>query len=84
MDYCGSHNIKIPEELSIISFDNIEYANLHQIQLTTISQHVEIMSEEAARLIVTLMNNPQEEPKRIILEPTLVVRNTTGPCPQKK
>ena len=81
MDYCGSHGIKIPDELSIISFDNIEYANLSQIQLTTVSQHVELMSEEAARLMVSLMTKSQVEPKRIILEPTLVIRKTTGPCP---
>ena len=81
MDYCGSHGIKIPEELSIISFDNIEYANLSQIQLTTVSQHVELMSEEAAQLMVSLMTKSQVEPKRIILEPTLVIRKTTGPCP---
>lgn len=78
MDYCGTHDIRIPHDISIVSFDNIAYARLSQIQLTTVSQHVETMSEEAAKLMLQLMTDPPEEPKRVILEPTLIVRNTTA------
>lgn len=77
MDYCGVHNIGIPEDVSIVSFDNIDYAALRQIQLTTVSQHVETMSSEAANLMHLLLTDPPQEPRRIILEPTLIVRNTT-------
>lgn len=79
MDYCGDKAIRIPEDISIVSFDNIAYADLHQIQLTTVSQHVETMSLEAANLMLQLLTNPPKEPKRVIIEPTLIVRNTTGP-----
>lgn len=79
MDYCGSKAIRIPEDISIVSFDDIAYSSLHQIQLTTVSQHVETMSKEAANLMLQLLTTPPKEPKRVIIEPTLVVRNTTGP-----
>lgn len=78
MDYCGTKAIRIPEDISIVSFDDIAYSSLHQIQLTTVSQHVETMSKEAANLMLQLLTNPPKEPKRVIIEPTLVVRNTTG------
>lgn len=80
MDYCGSSGIRIPEDISIVSFDNIAYSGLHQIQLTTVSQHVETMSKEAANVMLQLLTDPPEEPKRVIIEPTLIVRNTTAPC----
>lgn len=82
MDYCGKHSIAIPGDISIIGFDDIAYSSLHSIQLTTVSQHVELMSSEAAALMLLLITSPPAEPKRIILEPTLMVRKTTGPCPE--
>lgn len=79
MNYCGEHEIQIPEDISIVSFDNIAYAGLHRIQLTTVSQHVETMSSEAASLMLQLLTEPPAEPRRVILEPTLIIRNTTSP-----
>jgi len=77
MDYCKEINVKIPEELSIVSFDNINFSAMHGIELTTISQHVKEMGEKAAELMVNRIENPKAEYKRIILEPTLIVRNST-------
>ena len=50
---------------------------MHGIELTTISQHVKEMGEKAAELMVNRIENPKAEYKRIILEPTLIVRNST-------
>ena len=83
MDYCGKHEIHIPEDISIVSFDDISYSALNQIQLTTVSQHVEKMSSAAADLMIQLLTNPPQEAQRIILEPTLIVRNTTCPYHNK-
>lgn len=76
MDYCGKHGIMIPDEISIISFDNISYADLSQIRLTTVSQHADKMSQIAAELMYELLTSPPKEPKRVFLEPTLIERNT--------
>ena len=50
------------------------------IELTTISQHVDKMSEHAARLMLKQLEEKDAKPERVILEPTLVIRKTTGPC----
>lgn len=78
MDYCDKHNISIPNDISIVSFDNIVYSGLHRIQLTTVSQHGEKMAEEASKVMIELLENPPKEPRRIIMEPTLIERNTTS------
>lgn len=83
MDYCGRHDICIPKDVSIIGFDDILFSRLHQIQLTTVSPHVEEMSSKAAKLMQQMVTNPDCEPQRIILEPTLMERNTTAPCSKK-
>lgn len=77
MDWCKEHGVEIPKELSIVSFDNIDFSALHGFELTTISQKVEEMGEKAAELMVRRIEEPEAEYRRIILEPKLIVRNTT-------
>lgn len=77
LDWCNEKGVKIPEELSIVSFDNIDFSKIHGIELTSVSQHVREMGEKAVELMLRRIREPQAEYKRIILEPTLIVRNTT-------
>lgn len=79
IDCCKKYGVKIPEMISIVSFDNIMFASLRDIKLTTVNQHVKEMSEDAAGLMLRRLKNPDAEPQRVIIEPTLIVRSTTGP-----
>ena len=79
VEHCRESGVKIPEQISVVSFDNIVFSSLYDISLTTVSQHVREMSEHAARLMLKQMKNPQEKPERVILDPTLIVRRTTCP-----
>ncbi|TCS77745.1 LacI family transcriptional regulator [Muricomes intestini] len=78
MDGCKENGLRIPEDLSIVSFDNVDISAIKGIELTTISQHVDEMSEHTARLMLKQLKNKECKPERVILEPTLVVRNTTS------
>lgn len=77
IECCRENSIRIPEDLSIIGFDNINFSSLYDINLTTVDQHVQKMSEQAVKLIIKQIENPSEKAERIILDPTLVIRNTT-------
>ena len=77
MDGCRNAGIRIPEDLSIVSFDNIAMASMYGIELTTISQRVDEMGAKAAHLMLKQLNDKDAKPERIIMEPTLIVRKTT-------
>ena len=79
VEYCRESGIKVPEQISVVSFDNIVFSALYDIGLTTVSQHVREMSEQAARLMLKQLKTPDEKPERVILDPTLIVRRTTCP-----
>ena len=79
LDYCKSVNLSIPQDLSVISFDDIVFSKLHGIELTTVSQHGKDMGEKAAQLILRRIKHPDADYKKIILEPSLIVRHTTAP-----
>jgi len=79
MDGCKQHGLCIPQNLSIVSFDNIRMSSLLGIELTTIDQHVDQMSEHAVALMLKQLSSETHRPERIVLDPTLIVRKTTAP-----
>lgn len=74
---CRKEGVRVPEDISIISFDNIAFSAVSGIELTTISQHVDEMGGHAARLMLKQLQQKETKSERVILEPTLIVRNTT-------
>ena len=60
-----------------MSFDNIIFSGIHGIDLTTISQDVQTMGEKAAELMLGRIADPQGPCRKVILEPTLIVRKST-------
>lgn len=79
LTYCRSNNIRVPEELSLIGFDDLSFAGSSLINLTTIRQPYIQMSELTAERIVSRINGEKLPRQRIMLEPHLVRRATTAP-----
>lgn len=72
--------LRIPEDLAVIGFDNLEVAEFAPVPLTTISQPIEEQSRLAVeRLFARLEAGPQgPEPSFVSLPPKLVVRESCG------
>jgi DNA-binding LacI/PurR family transcriptional regulator len=69
------HNLKCPEDISLIGFDGhpmAEFANL-----TTIAQPVRLLGEMAAWSVMEKINKPASAPKDVSLPTTLIVRGST-------
>ncbi|MDT2046793.1 MULTISPECIES: LacI family DNA-binding transcriptional regulator [Priestia] len=80
LDAAASENIKVPQELSVVGFDDIDLAKNQYIGLTTITQPKEKMATLVLEKLLLLIERTenQEEGFRIILEPDLVQRKTTA------
>ncbi|WP_018143520.1 LacI family DNA-binding transcriptional regulator [Alloscardovia criceti] len=73
-------NISIPEELSVVGFDDIQTAQYLSPQLTTVRQPIEDMAQAALQMIVKSHENPQDyTPQRAILPTVLIERDSTAP-----
>lgn len=68
--------ISVPEEASVIGFDNIPYAELCQPSLTTIDQSAYDMGNLAAKLLIQEAESPDQPHYTIALEPTLIERDS--------
>lgn len=73
-------NIKIPDELSIVGFDNTIFATIIDPPLTTIAQPVQDMGRHVMEVLNENITVRQSLKRRILLMPNLIVRNTTAPC----
>lgn len=79
LQYCNESNIKVPQEVGVVGYDNISYAGLPQIELTTIHQP---KYELGRMLFETLLEEIQlkdsiKPVKKVILNPELKIRRTT-------
>ncbi|MCC5800980.1 LacI family DNA-binding transcriptional regulator [Rossellomorea vietnamensis] len=69
--------IKIPEDLSIVGYDDILLASYVSPKLTTIQQNKFQLGYEAAKLLWDLLTN-QSETHRVVLETKLIERESTN------
>ncbi|MFL6556543.1 MAG: substrate-binding domain-containing protein, partial [Bacillus sp. (in: firmicutes)] len=75
--------IQIPNELSIVGFDNSILAKLSDPPLTTIAQPIEEMGAKAVELLVDEITNKKDRSnkvmQRVVMSPLLIVRDSTAP-----
>ena len=73
-DECG---VAVPEQLSVLGFDDIDYAALPKIGLTTFSQRTEALARASVRLLLELIENEDgAEFTQRLLTPVLIERTT--------
>jgi len=70
--------IRIPEDLSIVGFDNISFATAISPALTTIAQPIHELAQIAISLLIDNMQERKAltEGQRIVLDTTLIVRDS--------
>ncbi len=71
--------VRIPEEISLIGFDDVLLASWEVFQLTTVSQDIPGMVSAATELLLTRIAAEQVPPRRVVLTPKMVRRGTHGP-----
>ncbi|MGH9802190.1 MAG: LacI family DNA-binding transcriptional regulator, partial [Blastocatellia bacterium] len=78
----GEAGLKVPEDVSVIGFDDIHAAAFHNPALTTIRQPLYQMGKLAAEHLLKRIANGSAEPfpEMVTVEPELIVRQSTAPA----
>jgi len=76
MDAVRDLGLRIPDDVSVIGFDDIPDAQTSNPPLTTIRQPMREMGKRATRMLLEFIANPDREIERIELPTELVVRST--------
>lgn len=74
---------RVPEDVSVVGFDDIQSAAFQNPGLTTVRQPLREMGMIAAKTLLQRINAPKGRPypKTITIEPELIVRASSGPAP---
>jgi LacI family transcriptional regulator len=74
--------LRIPADVSVVGFDDIQWAAFIRPSLTTVRQPLAKMGRIAAETLLKIIEKKEEQPPEIAIEPGLVVRESTGPVPK--
>lgn len=88
IDFLKEQGYCVPEDVSVVGFDNLFYSRLSGVALTTVDQHTELLARSAVDVLFQKIKLPQDVsggvPRyKIECQPQLVVRKTTAPPPPK-
>ena len=73
--------LRVPQDISVMGFDDIQWAAFNTPSLTTVRQPLGKMGEIAAETVISMIEQSGKHPGEIAIEPTLVVRESTGSAP---
>jgi DNA-binding LacI/PurR family transcriptional regulator len=71
----------VPQDISVVGFDDVPVAVFSNPALTTIRQPLQQMGQLAAKTLIDQIEKKAEFQSEIVIEPELIVRASTGPAP---
>ncbi len=72
--------LKVPEDISIIGFDDIDFCQLTQPPLTTIRLSRQHLSEKAFDALASIIHGKSQRGRQYKVETRLIIRGSTGEC----
>jgi DNA-binding LacI/PurR family transcriptional regulator len=75
------HALRVPQDVSVLGFDDIPGAAFHTPSLTTVRQPLSRMGEVAAQSLLDRIEGKEDYPSEIAIEPEFVVRESTTLAP---
>jgi LacI family transcriptional regulator len=79
MDAARERGLRIPDDISIIGFDDVPQASFVYPKLTTVRQPLEQMGQVAAKMLLEQIEDQSRPPQRVALATQLVIRDSCGP-----
>ena len=79
LDRLGGEGLRVPEDVSLVGYDNTGLAAMHHIGLTTIDQPRSKMGRQSVATLLQRIDRPRTPAVDLAVDPSLVVRRTTAP-----
>ena len=73
--------LRVPEDLSVVGYDDTWFARLRRLSLTTVNGHIAEVGQVAGRTLTARIGGDRGTAGVHLLFPALVERSSTGPAP---
>jgi len=70
--------VRVPDDLSVVGYDDSRFARLPGTDLTSVRQDIALMAEHSVQAIIERLDLPPRENRDIAIAPHLVIRGTTS------
>lgn len=77
MEACRDLALRIPDDLSLIGYDDLSFARLLTPKLTTIAQPLNLLGQAAAGKVARMISKEEREITQITLDTELIIREST-------
>lgn len=78
----ATRGLRAPDDVSVVGYDNTPTSALPGVSLTSVDQQAHRMGRLAAETAVRRIQDPSAAPVVRILDPTLIIRDSSGPPPK--
>lgn len=75
----GERGLRVPDDLSVIGFDDIPHSVMVHPRLTTVHQPLDQMGRVAVRMLLDQIEQPDKPPRHLALGTRLILRESTAP-----
>lgn len=76
--------LKIPDDIAVVGFDNLKYAPLLEVPLTTVAQPFKEIGQKAIKILMDKIQDKNKELCQLVLKPELIVRKSCGGGKKRK
>jgi len=73
--------LHVPDDISVVGLDDLTIAAYQNPPLTTVRQSLTELATLGSRMLFNILDNKEPEQQEIVMEPALVVRQSTAPPP---
>lgn len=71
--------LRVPEDITVIGFDDVEFTTMFHPYITTVSQPCYELGEQSAKLLYAQLSQRKDFPRQVFLEHKLIVRESSSP-----
>lgn len=71
--------VRVPEDVSVVGFDDMGEAAYFNPPLTTVRQDLQVLAQQSVEYLVSMIGNPSMPVQQRVLYPELIVRGSTAP-----
>jgi LacI family transcriptional regulator len=84
--YLADAGVSVPQQMTVVGFDNLDLASYISPRLTTIGGHIEPLATQFMGLLLERIQKTalREAPQHLVVTPQLVVRKSCAPPRNKR
>jgi DNA-binding LacI/PurR family transcriptional regulator len=82
LDALDARGCRVPDDISLVGYDNTFVAALQHIGLTTIDQGRDRIGRQAVEMLIERIEHGRTDARHATHPPTIIVRDTTAPPPR--